>query len=440
MNANQDKTLKQDVADAEALLQNEVPTDAQRFLRWGLLILLIGFGGFVFWATTAPLDAGVPAPATAIVQGERKIIAHPKGGTVKAIHVQEAQYVTKGQPLLELDDTQLRSEYINTLQEYAAQLAQLARLEAEKNGAKEIHFPDSLLDLPPESNAQTQMQLQQQLFAARARALENALNILEQQAQANEANAKAKAQQLALLNRQLESVRQLVNEGYAPRNRLLELEQQAGVLHNEIEQAKRAAADARLKIRQQRHDFNKEVETQLTETRKRVDMLQAKLVALKQELEHMVIRSPVNGYVNNLKVHTIGGVIKPAETIMEIVPDNERIIFLAQVSPQYIDRIQTGQPADIQLGAFLGKPQVIIAGKVIAISPDLIQPQDGRTPPYFETKIIVTEEGKAQLKAIGAQLQPGIPATILIKTGERTLLDYLMRPLFGRLHTALKEE
>ncbi|HIQ40602.1 MAG TPA: biotin/lipoyl-binding protein, partial [Sulfurivirga caldicuralii] len=215
MNANQDKTLKQDVADAEALLQNEVPTDAQRFLRWGLLILLIGFGGFVFWATTAPLDAGVPAPATAIVQGERKIIAHPKGGTVKAIHVQEAQYVTKGQPLLELDDTQLRSEYINTLQEYAAQLAQLARLEAEKNGAKEIHFPDSLLDLPPESNAQTQMQLQQQLFAARARALENALNILEQQAQANEANAKAKAQQLALLNRQLESVRQLVNEGYA---------------------------------------------------------------------------------------------------------------------------------------------------------------------------------------------------------------------------------
>ena len=444
MNTTQDKTLKQDVADAEAMLHHEVPTNAHHFLLWGLVILLLGFGGFTFWAATAPLDAGVPAPATAIVQGERKVIAHPTGGTVKAIHVQEAQFVHKDQPLVELDDTKVRSEYLNTMQEYAAQLAQLARLEAEKAGADTIIFPDVLQTLPPESDAAAQMHLQKQLFEARRRALRNEMKILEQQAQANEASAEAKSRQLKLIEAQLASVRKLAEEGYAPRNQVLELERQAETLRSDIEQARRAAADARLKMQQRRHDFNKEVETQLADTRKKVEMLKARLHALKNQLDHMVIRSPVDGYVNNLKVHTIGGVVKPAEPIMEIVPEGQQIIFLARVSPQYIDRVKTGQEADIQLGAFIGKPQVIIPGKVIAVSPDLIQPQPGTAAqnqgPYYETKIILTDEGRKRLRQIDAQLQPGMPATILIKTGERTLLDYLLRPLLRRLHTALKEQ
>lgn len=430
-------TLEQDIADAEKAL-SDVPTDAHRFMRWGLIILLLGFGGFVTWGLTAKLDEGVPAPGTAIVQGERKVISHPTGGTVKAILVQEAQHVTKDQSLIELDDTKIRSEYLNTRQEYAAQLAKLTRLQAEKQQLDTIQFPETLAALT-DSGAEAQMRLQRQLFKARRQALQNELKILDEQARANEENAAAKQRQLALVEEQIKNLQPLVEEGYAPRNQLLELQQRAEALRNEIEQSKRAAQDARLKAQQRYHEFTKEVDAELAETRKKVDMLTTKLQALKEELDHRILRSPVDGVVYNLSVHTIGGVVKPAQPIMEIIPKGEKVIFKAQVSPQYIDRIQAGQSADIQIGAFVNKPQLIIKGKVLAVSPDLIQPQDGRTPPYYEALIDITPEGRKTLAEMNAHIQPGMPATILIRTGERTLLDYLLRPLLQRLHTAMKE-
>lgn len=424
--------------NSESIPLADSAQDLRRFVRLGLWILLFGFGGFVAWAALVPLDAGVPAPGTAVVESKRKTISHLEGGIVKQIHVQEAQYVEAGQPLITLDDTIVAANYQSALKQYYARLAQRARLEAERMDRPDIEFPPILKAAGSEGDAALQMAAQQQLFFARRSALDQQIQVLSAQVETYLAEARAKKEQLVFLSEQLGGIRALAEEGYVARNDQFDLERQTIELRNQIDLAERQAKETQLKLTQVRRDYRKEVETELAEVVHELAVIEEKVKALKDQLDRTVIRAPVAGYVTGLAVHTIGGVIKPGEALMDILPEGEKLLFEAKVPAQFIDRVHPGLLADIQLQAFLSQPQLFIEGKVVSVSADLLTDPNPQLPPYYLARIEVTEKGKRQLGR--RYLQPGMAATVIIKTGEQTLFEYLMRPLLRRLHTALTEE
>ncbi len=431
------------IAPAPEVVAHEVlPQEANRFLRWGMIVLLIFFGGFVVWAVTAPLDAGVPAPGVTIVESKRKTVAHLTGGIVREILVTDMQSVEEGQPLIVLDATTASAQYQSALKEYYALLAMQARLEAERQGAKEIAFPEELLAAGEEGEARRAIEQQRALFTARRAALDAELRVLEEAARTNERDAEARRQQLRLLQEQLAGMRDLAAEGYAPRNQMLELERQALELKNRIEIAERQAQDARLRMKLRRDDFRKEVETQLAEVSKQVAILAERVAALKEELSRTVIRSPASGFVNALAVHTVGGVVRPGEPLMEIVPKDEKLVFEVQVPAHHIERVRAGQLALVQLANFHELAGVTLEGRVISVSADLVTDRAAMmgqpVPPHYLARVELTEKG---LETLGPsrRLQPGMPVTVLIQTGERTFLQYLLKPIVERLQTAIKE-
>lgn len=428
-----------EVPEHVAHAEHHLPKEAHRFMRIGLLMLLILFGGFAFWAATMPLDAGVPAPGTVIVKGKPKVISHLYGGTVKAIHVQDLQPVKQGDVLIELDDTQARAEYESLLKQYVAALAEKARLEAEQKGQDHINFPAELKRYGKAGDADIQMAHQQALFASRRAALQAKLNVYRQTAQSAQADAQSKQAQLQLIEEQLKGMKSLTEEGYAPKDKYLDLQRHALELRNAIERAEAQAQDARLRAQNERQQAHKEVATQLAETSQKVAVLREKLAAAQDKLKQMVIRAPVSGRINALNVHTIGSAIRPGEPLMEIIPQGAPLVIEVHVPSNMIDRVKPGQKADVQLQNYAKDAPVAIEGEVVSVSPDLVKTKDPKTPPYYIAYVVLTKKGRKELGE-DKPLMPGMPASVVIKTGERTLLEYIVHPLLRRLHMALTEE
>lgn len=287
------------------------------------------------------------------------------------------------------------------------------------------------------------MSQQQALFAARQQALAAELRVYEEAAQTNEANAAARKAQLKFLEEQLAGMRALASEGYAPRNTQFELERQALELRNQIVMAERQAQEARLRAKSRREEYRKEVETQLAEGTKQLAVVEERVRALKEELERTVIRAPASGYINALAIHMVGGVIRPGEPLMEIIPKDEKLVFEVQVPPQHIERVHPGLLAEVQLANFHDLAGKVLEGVVVSVSADLVvtppQATGGQpVPPHYVARVELTENGWATLGP-NRRLQPGMPATVLIKTGERTFLQYLIKPIWERLHSAVKE-
>lgn len=441
---SQAATIEGRIEPASETVAHEVlPREARRVLRLGLLILLIFFGVFMAWAALAPLDAGVPAPGVTIVESKRKTVAHLTGGIVREILVIDMQYVEEGQPLIVLDTTTASAQYQSALKEYYALMAVKARLEAERNDTGVISFPRELLDAGDQGDAGTHRQLQQALFTARRQALAAELRVLEETVSTYATEAAARREQLKLLEEQLTGMRGLAGEGYAPRNTLLEIERQALELRSRIELLERQAQDVRLRMRLRRNDYRKEVETQLAEVSKQATIFGERVAALKEELDRNTVRSPATGYINALAVHTVGGVVRPGEPLMEIVPKDERLVFEVQIPSHHIDRVHAGQMADIQLANFYDLAGVTLEGKVLSVSADLVvdraAPVGGaQVPPHYLARIELTDRGLATLGP-RRSLQAGMQVTVLIKTGERTFFEYLLKPITERLHTAVKE-
>ncbi len=428
---------------SESVAHEVLPRQAKRFLYLGLILLLVFLGVFLAWAALAPLDAGVPAPGVTIVETKRKTVAHLTGGIVREILVTDMQYVEEGQPLIVLDPTTATAQYQSALKEYYALLAAKARLEAERREAGGVAFPRELMEAGDEGEAGSQIRLHQALFAARRQALGAELRVLEEAASTYASEAAARREQLKLLEEQLAGMRGLAGEGYAPRNTLLELERQALELRSRIDLLERQAHEARLRMRLRRDDYRKEVEGQLAEVSKQAAIVGERVAALKEELERTTIRSPATGYINALAVHTVGGVVRPGEPLMEIVPKHERLIFEVQIPPHHIDRVHAGQLADIQLANFHDLSGATLEGRVLSVSADLVVDRTplggaGQVPPHYVAQIELTERGKETLGP-RRTLQAGMPVTVLIKTGERTFLEYLLKPITERLHTAIKE-
>lgn len=414
-----------------------LPTDARHPIRAGWILLAVGFGGFMLWATTAHLDEGVPAPGQVIVQSKRKTVQHLSGGMIRELLVREAQTVKLGDILIHLDDTQAKANFEATRQAFYSLKSMEARLIAEQTGQREIVFAEALTGQQPVHPLALQhMTAQRQVLAARRSALEGEVAILEQSAKEAEEQAKGFEAQLHFMKDELAGMRELAAEGYAPRNRQFEMERQFAELQANAVRARHMVTENKLRALQRRQDYRREVETQLADTRREAATAEQKMLVTREDLDRTIIRAPSEGSVTGLQIHTIGGVVTPGQKLMDIVPADEELILEVHVASHLIDRVHVGLATDINFQTFANDSQLVIAGKVTSISADLVADQPNQ-PPYYLAQVAVTPEG---MKVLGKrQLQPGMPADVVIKTGERTVLTYLLKPLFRRLASALTE-
>ena len=451
---------REDGASSQA---SEVEFDTVRStastIRLGRWIVLVGFGGFVLWASLAPLSEGVPAQASVVIDTKRKPIQHQTGGIVKEVQVREGDWVKEGQVLLELEEANARAQFEAVRQQYLALRASESRLVAEQRGLTSIEFHVDLRSAVGAGFAERHMANHQQIFESRRKSLASELGALEENKmglEAQQVGSKALLGQrrasLALLREQAQKTRLLAEEGFLPRNRQLELDRQLSDLVGQIsdleagiERGARSVAEISLRIEQRRSDYRKEVDTQLADIRRDVEALEERLQAVKLDLGRTSLRSPASGQVIGLMVQSTGAVIGPGMKIMDIVPERETLLVEARLPPQYIDRVRPQLEVDVRFSVFANTPQLVVPGKVISLSSDLISDvagmsrQPGSPPEFYLVRVALDDEVAASVLR-DRKIQPGMPADVVIKTGERSLLRYILRPLTKRIAASLKEE
>jgi HlyD family type I secretion membrane fusion protein len=425
--------------------------DYLRPVRLGLWILLVGFGGFLAWAILAPLDEGVPAPGVVSVESKRKRIDHLSGGIIERILVREGEHVVAGQELLVLNQTQARAALNAVEGQWRVGLATEARLKAERDAARAITFPDELLTAQGEPDVTATMRGQQELFRARRSALEGELAIiresvrgLEEQIASVEQLLRGRETQVALFHEQLASYRKLNKDGYISRNQLIDTERQLAEVQTKqsedlsnIAAVKARLAEFRMRASQRQIEYRREVESQLSDVQKDLGTLGERLTAQRDVHVRLAIVAPVAGTIVDLAFHTVGGVIKPGDRILDIVPEGDDLIIEAQIPPQHIDRVHAGLDADVHFDAFMSQlTRLAVTGTVTVASADVLT--DSRTGGQFYTVRVTVPS--SELQKLGAfKLQPGMPATVIVKTGQRSLMVYLTRPLLRRFNAALTE-
>jgi protease secretion system membrane fusion protein len=431
----------------------EVNTDARSFARMGWLITLLGVGGFLLWALFAPLDKGVPLQGNVAKESNRQAVQHLTGGTVQQILVRDGNVVKAGQVLVRMNPVIAQSVMQMTDAAYLSDLASEARLAAERDGLHTIKFPAELLQRRSDPRVADIMALQTQLLASRQSSLQNELasvdeNIagLKVQMQGLKETLQSKKEQIAFLKEQLSGMRDLAKEGYVARNRLLDLErtyaQLSGAMSEDIGnigRAQRQVAELTLRKAQRVQDYQKEVRSQLTDVSRDTEAQLARLQAQKFELSNVEVKAPADGTVVNLAVFTPGGVVAPGFKMMDIVPSNDPMVVEGQLQVQLVDRVHRGLPVDLQFAAFNANTTPHIPGVVEDVAAD--RTVDERTGmAYYKVRVKVTPEGAKLIAQKKLAIRSGMPVSLFVKTGERTMMNYLLKPVFDRASSALSEE
>lgn len=431
--------------------EKQPKTVSGRSTRIGFWALVLGFGGFLIWAGMAPLDEGVPGAGTVVIDTKRKAVQHLTGGIVKEVLVGEGDRVKEGQLLIRLDEAMVRANYEAVRQRYLGLRAVESRLQAEQRGQTEMGVHPDVQRASSDPQIREVLATQQQLFQSRRAALRAELQSVEESIQGQEALIQAyesmltnRKHQQALLNEELNNTRGMVSEGYLPRNRQLELERSSAEISSGIAElqgntvrARRAIGELRQRAIVRQQEYRKEVESQLGEVGREVQADSAKFNAARDELGRVEIRSPASGQVVGLAFQTVGGVIGPGQKLMDVVPYDQVLLIEARVPPHLIDRVKADLTVDVRFSSFAHSPQLVVDGKVVSVSGDLLtDPQSGAA--YYLARVGVTSEGYKKLGA--RQLQPGMPVEVVFRTGERSLLTYLIHPLTKRLAASMKEE
>lgn len=444
------KATASDVVSQEVEIL-EVNTDAYQYARFGWGIVLFGVLGFLIWASFAPLDRGVPMSGTVMVAGSRKVIQHQNGGTVDEILVKDGDVVKAGQTLLRMNSTQAKAAAEISRGQWLSALASEARLTAERDGAKSVTYPAALLAHKSEPVVASNMILQQQLFSTRRMGVESDLGAAEEsiaglrsQIKGLEESMISKKQQQAIVKEQLESMRELAKEGFIARNRLLEIERAAAQLNGNIAEdlgnigrTNRQIAELTLRKVQRQQDYQKEIRTQLTDIQKEAESLHNRVEALDYDLRNVEVKAPVGGVVVGLNVFTNGAVVPSGYKLLELVPSGDALIVEGQLPVNLIDKVHQGLKVELIFSAFNSNTTPHIPGVITQISAD--RSVDERTgAPYYKVKAAVAPEGLKMIANLN--IRPGMPVDLFVKTGERTMMNYLLKPVFDRAGSALSEE
>ncbi len=430
---------------------NYVETDETIHTKLGWWVVLAGFGGFILWASLAPLDKGVPISGSVTVASHLQAVQHQTGGIIDSILVKEGDSVKAGQVLVRMNDVQIKAQAEITRTQLHTAHAVEARLLAERDGQNEISFPTELLSLQNDLRIANSILIQSQLFTSRKLALQHEIAALEEsiaglkmQLRGLEASKSSKNQQLKFLEEQLVNLRDLATDGFVPRNRLLDLERTYTQLTGELSadtgnigRTQRQIAELEQRRIHRQQEYQKEVRQQLSDIKREADALSSRLQGQDFELANVEVKAPVDGIVVGMNVFTEGGVIGPGFKLMDIVPSADMLVITGQVPVHLIDRVHADLPVDLIFSTLNQKKTPKIPGVVTQVSADRLT--DERTGfPYFNIKAKVTPEGMKQLA--DQQIRAGMPVEIFIKTGERSLMNYLFKPILDRAHSAMSEE
>lgn len=423
----------------------------RRHLILGLLVsvLLIGVAGA--WATTTKIAGAVVSQGTFVVDSYLKSVQHPTGGVVGEILVADGDRVAAGDVLMRLDATQTKAQLAIVTKRLDQLTARQARLEAERDDLTEVDFPASLHARAGDPDVDSILNSERRLFEFRSESREGRkAQLRERIAQFQHEIEGLKAQELAyerglgVLEAEIAGLKPLFEQGVINMQRLNALETQAATFGGERgekiafqAQAAGRISETKLQILSIDQDLKTEVAQELREIQTQIGELIERRIAAEDQLKRIDIIAPQNGIVHQLAVHTVGGVISPADVIMQIVPDSDTLALEVQILPQDIDQVAFGQKAILRMTAFNQRTTPELSGYVSRIAADLRR-DDRSDLTWYLVRVTIPAEELARLE--GLTLMPGMPAEALIQTGERTALSYLIKPLADQIHRSFREE
>jgi HlyD family type I secretion membrane fusion protein len=414
----------------------------------GLLIILLGVGGVVLWSAFAEVSSATIAGGVVAPTGGRKTVQHLEGGIVRDILVENGDRVRSGQVLMRLDKTRALATVDVLESRYVTALAQEARLVAERDGLKDVPYPQRIAQRP---DGEKIIEAQERVFEARRNSIDGQVGILGQRIEelkreigGVESERDAAYSQFQIIQEEIDGVRPLVEQGYARKPRLLalergsaEIEGRIGRLTADIARAEQQIQEARLSIQQLRTERLNQVVDELRSVQQEISELNERLRAAQDVLDRHDLQAPINGTVTGLEYQTSGAVIPAGGKVLEIVPDGADMVVLARIRPEDIDNVRVGLPVRFRLTALSRRTSPTFHGKVAYVSPDqIVDPQNNRA--YFDARISVDAES---IQTAGPeQLRPGTPAEVEIITGDRTVLEYVLTPFTRALQRGLREQ
>lgn len=430
--------------------QTVVP-DWRRPARLGYLTVFLTFGVLGGWSAVARLDSAVVAPGVVAVESSRKTIQHLEGGIVQDIRVHEGQHVDEGQVLILIAGTQSQANADAARNQLAASVAQEARLVAERNDAEDIIFPAEIADNLDRSVIAQAVADQRKQFTERRGSLNGQIAILQNRIKQFETEIEgltkekdATVRQLQLINEELDDLQSLLEKHLVQKSRVLALDREKSRLEGAIgrsiadaAKAQNGIGEAQLQIDQQRKKFYEEVNAAIVDVRQKIADLREKVTISSDILQRIEIRAPLAGSVQNLKVSTIGGVVRAGESLFDLVPDGDELVVNAQVSPIDISALKLDMKAEVRFNSFHAQFLPVVMGQVRSISRDRLTEEQTKQP-YFLARVVVDESNIPS--EMHGRIVAGMPVEVVIPTGERTVLNYLVRPLRNRARQALREQ
>lgn len=440
--------------EAKYIMQYSLDLKKQIYkpIKFTFTVIGVAFGFFIVWGSLAPLDSAVVAPGNIVLSGNRKTIQHKEGGIIQAILVKDGEVVKENQPLVILNDTSDKARLQISLSRLRATKAIEQRLLAEKFDEEKIDFSDPIFDREvPE--VEKIIKNQQSLFESKRKAYHGKKDIYNQkiveqreQIKGLEAMLRSYESQFKILQEQYRNLETLFNKGYAKKTELLEqrrrvqeLEGRVGQIKADIANAHETISENQLHIISLENENQKEVDDELKETYSKILDLKEQYEADKDILERTVIKAPNAGIITGLKFHTVGGVVGQGAPLLEIIPQDDKLIVEARIEPKDIESVREGLKAKVQLSAYKTRLVPRIDGEVIYVSADTLEDKSKPQPFYYIAKVEIKPE---EIESINydIKLQPGMPAETFIIKGERTFLQYLLSPILDSFHKAFKEK
>jgi protease secretion system membrane fusion protein len=415
-------------------------------------VVMVAFAIFLVWAVTAPLDQGVVIQGTVVVQGSRKAVQHPSGGVVSQILVREGDEVLEGDVVLKINPLNVDSNLLQAENEFINALASYSRLLAERLDEKSIKWDPELMSMARKPQVKEAMILQSALFSSRRSEYAGQRDILLRQAiglreqlQDKQKILKLRESQIGAINEDAQSMRKLATDGFVPRTNANNSERssvdaQIGLtsLQAEMSTIMTTLASNELELSKIKSAFNRQVDTELNEAQKSKEGLRAKVLSLRFDQSLSNVKAPTSGVVVALKAHTVGGVITGGQVLMEIVPKEQKLIVEAAVQPQMIDKVSVGMVTDLRFTAFNSLTTPVVPGVVKLVGADRLPPLPPLFPQeYFLAQVETTQEGQQLLRE--KSIVAGMPVEVVVKSGERTFMSYLIKPLTDRFAASFKD-
>ena len=418
------------------------------FIGYGIIVFcFVVLGG---WAAITPLGGAVVASGFVTTEGNKKTIQHLEGGIVKEILIHEGQHVEAGETILRLDDTSPGANVEIFRNQLYAAIARDARLAAELDGSADIEFPAELTSVSDDAIAAKAIDDQLSQFKERRASLDGQVSILRsradqlrQEIEGLDRQRSANEEQVNFIIDELKDVRGLYEKSLVSKTRWLALERERARLAGEIgkaiserAKAEKSIGETELQIQQTKQKFQEEVSRDLVDTREKLRDLRNKFVVARDAFRRLDVVAPVTGRVQSLKVFTIGAVIRPGEPVLEIAPDQDRLVIQAHISTLDIEGVHAGNAAEVRFPAFHDRAMPMIGGKILSISQDRLI-DEATKQPYYLALIDVPEENLPE--HYRGKVASGMNAEVIMPTIERTALNYFVEPLRNRMRTAFRE-